>query len=153
MYVNALRRVHRSTLSDSNTQPARHTCTHNNLITSHWHTSVIFSQGTHSSLYATCGLIPLSNISSPHIELSVCLFTAPQRLSFAPGVLRHRPTDPVPYRSWHLAVYVPVHPSFLIHDVPIANLYSRPWACVTPNIIWWNRFLASVQHSGHLLIT
>lgn len=69
----------------------------------------------HSRLHVTCGLIPQSNICSLHIQLSVCLFTAPQRLRTAPGVLRHRPTNPMPYRGWHLAVYVSVHLSFFAY--------------------------------------
>lgn len=44
-----------------------------------------------------------------------CLFTAPQRLRTASGILRHRPTNPMPYRGWHLAAYVLVHPSFQAH--------------------------------------
>lgn len=68
------------------------------------------SQGMHSCLYATCGLIPHS--SSSYIQLSVCLFTVPQRLRTAPGMLRQWPNDPLPYRGWHLAVNVSVHPSF-----------------------------------------
>lgn len=93
-----------------------HTYTHSNLITSHCQTTVIFrATGMYSSLYTTCGQIPLSNIPSFHIQISVCLFTVPQRLRTAPGILRHRPTDPMPYRGWHLAAYVSMHPSFFAH--------------------------------------
>lgn len=64
----------------------------------------------YSSLYATCGLIPRQLDSFP-LYPAICLFTAPQRLRGAPGDPRHRPTHQMPYRGWHLAVYVSAHPS------------------------------------------
>lgn len=45
---------------------------------------------------------------------AICLFvySTAQRLRTAPGTIRNRPTDPMPYRDWHFAVYVSMHPFF-----------------------------------------
>ena len=111
MYYTIHYTMHCDNFSDRNRQSDIHTG--NNLIASHlkaqWYSG---SEGMHSSLYATCGLVPYSNIPSFHTQLSVCLFTAPQRLRTALGTSMHRPTDPMPYRGWHLAAHVSVHPSF-----------------------------------------